>query len=136
MIIEKLENNDHKEALKAVFKEALQCITTYQKDGLYQTVLNKKSYIETSATLLINGGIMHAYQLGLIDTLYGAVEGFERVLNDYIIDDKLTKVSHPTIPLHVFTTWHYKTLPTKSNWSYGLASLIFSSIAYEKLKAH
>lgn len=136
MIIEKLDNKDHKEELTNMLQEAIHCVTKYQKNGIYQTVLNKKSYIETSASLLINGGIMHAYQLGLVNQLYDSKEGFKRIINEYIKDDKLTKISHPTIPLHLFTTWHYKTLPTKSNWSYGLASLIFSSIAYDKLKAH
>lgn len=134
MIIEKLDNEAHKKDLTEMLIEAIQCITKYQKDGLYQTVLNKKSYLETSASLLINGGIMHAYNLGLIDDLGTSIKGYKRVMDEYIIDNKLTKISHPTIPLHLFTTLHYKTLPTKKNWSYGLASLIFSSIAYDKLQ--
>lgn len=136
MIINNLTNEVHKEELTRMLEEAISCITQYNKDGLYRTILNKYSYIETSASLLINGGIMHAYNLGIIDDLGNSVGGFEKIINEYIKKDKLTKVSYPTIPLHIFTKLHYQTLPRKSNWSYGLASLIFASLAYDKLKAN
>ncbi len=134
MIINNLDNEEHKKDLTNMLNEAIECITKYNKDGLYQTVLNKRSYIEISASLLINGGIIHAYNLGIVDNLRNSLEGYERVMNEYIKKDKLTKVSYPTIPLHILTTLHYQTLPTKSNWSYGLASLIFATMAYDKLK--
>lgn len=137
MIMENL-SKEKIELIKPIYQKTVSSIIKYHHDGLYHTILNKPSHLESSANFLIYGGILKGHHLGLVDnkTAIIAKEGYEKAFNTFIIKTqnvlKLTKVSNPTIPLYIFPKLGYKLIGVKDNWSYGLASLIFSSIAYDQ----
>lgn len=80
--------------------------------------------------------------MNFIELFYGddiaqlAKNGYEQTLDTFIHKKKghlvLSKVSNPTIPMPVFPKSGYRYIGVKDNWSYGLASLIFASIEYDK----
>ncbi len=126
--------------LKDLAIKTIQAITPLQKNHLYTTVLNHPSGVESSANFLIHGGVLHTSQLTVIDEAYTklAKKGYEIAMDTFVKPKEghlyLTKVSNPTIPLPLFPLLGYKLIGHKDNWSYGLASLIFSSIHYDKLR--
>lgn len=136
MMIKQLDPVYHL-SLKTMLIETVQAITPYQKDHLYQTIINHPSTLESSANFLIHGGILGAANLGYLDPAYAitAAKGYEKAVQTFIVkkDDTyvLAKVSNPTIPLPLLPKLGYKYVGFKDNWSYGLASLILSSITYD-----
>lgn len=137
MMIEHL-NPVYHIALKEMLISTIQAITPLQNNHLFSTILNHPSGLESSANFLIHGGILRTGLLGFMDISYSitAIKGYETSMKTFIqIKDGhpyLTKVSNPTIPLPLFPKLGYRFIGYKDNWSYGLASLIFSSIAYDK----
>ncbi len=137
MMLEHLDPVYHL-SIKTMLIETIQAITPLQQDHLFRTILNHKSGLESSANFLIHGGILKAVRLGIMDDAFGmtAQKGYEASMKAFIQtkenDPYLTKVSNPTIPLPFFPKLGYKWIGYKDNWSYGLASLIFASIAYDQ----
>jgi unsaturated rhamnogalacturonyl hydrolase len=130
-------NKDQQKNILPIYKKTVQTIETYQKDGLYETILNVKSIKESSCNFLIYGGILHGISLGMIPQTHEklSLAGYEKAMDTFIKDKKgnpvLTKVSNPTIPMPLIPKLGYKYIGTKDNWSYGLASLVFASIEYD-----
>ncbi len=130
-------NQKQQQDILPIFQRTCQSIMKYQKKGLYQTILNFPSIFESSASLLIHGGVLEGANLGLVseEVCQLAKDGYEKTLDTFIHVKKghlvLTRVSNPTIPMPVFPKLGYKCIGVKDNWSYGLASLIFASIAYD-----
>lgn len=137
MMLEHLEPVYH-QSIKTMAIETVQAITPLQKDHLFSTILNHKSKPESSANFLIHGGILKTVRLGFLDEAYkvAALKGYETAMKTFIQikagKPYLTQVSNPTIPLPLFPRLGYLWVGSKDNWSYGLASLIFASMAYDQ----
>lgn len=137
MMIQHLDPVYHTK-LKMILIDSIQAIVPFQNNHLFHTILNHPSPVESSANFLIHGGILGAFNLGFMDFIYKDIgqQGYEKSMSTFIQTESdspvLTKVSNPTIPLPVFPKLGYKWIGSKNNWSYGLASLIFSSIAYDQ----
>lgn len=138
MIIENV-SKENQEKIIPIYKKTVESMVKSHHEGLYQTILNQSSPYESSANFLIFGGMIKGYLLGLVDkkTVEFAKEGYEKAFSTFVKTKhdqlKLTKVSNPTIPLYLLPKLGYMCIGFKDNWSYGLAALIFASIAYDKL---
>ena len=107
-------------------------------DYSFNTLLNKKSYRELSATALISAGWMHGIRAGYLDKkfLEPAVKAFYTCIDAMTTDASgvyMNEISGPTIPLPIFPKLGYTMVPIGKNWSYGIAALIFAAIEYKKL---
>ncbi len=140
MILENIGPN-HAEAPEIIrlYRSTLEALLPYQNaDGSFNTIINKRSYREMSATALIASGIFHGIRLGIADASH--LTAGERALNavsEAIIETPdglaLSEISAPTIPLHLFPTLCYRLTPRGKNWSYGLAAALFAAIQYRRL---
>ena len=109
-------------------------------DGTFNTLLDRPSYRELSATALISAGWMHGVERGYLDEkfLVPAVKAFETcvaALEEREDGIFMPEISGPTIPLPLLPKEGYTWIPRGENWSYGIAALIFAANAYRKLKA-
>jgi unsaturated rhamnogalacturonyl hydrolase len=131
-----------KEQIKEIFIKTAEAFLPCQcQDGLFRTILNLRSYEETSTAALFASGIFNGLRLGLLsgDKYYIAgLKAYQGVLNNLKEDKRgrlvMKGISGPTIPLPPFTALNYRLIAKKANWSYGVAALIFAAIAYDKLQ--
>ena len=105
-------------------------------DGTFNTLLTHKSYRELSATALISAGWMHGVRCGYLDEKFRepAIKAFRAVVDAMDTENGvyMTEISGPTIPMPFFPKLGYKLIPRTSNWSYGIAALIFAAIEYKR----
>ena len=132
---------DHKEAPEIIelFRKTSEALLPcMREDHTFGTLLKHKSYRELSATALISAGWLHGIRCGYLDKkfLEPAIKAFEACVNAIEETDGgvyMPEISGPTIPLPVFPKLGYKLIPCKSNWSYGVAAMIFAAIEYKKI---
>jgi unsaturated rhamnogalacturonyl hydrolase len=109
-----------------------------REDGMFNTLLKRKSYPETSATLLIASGFLQGALDGYLDRkfLEAGIRAYERAVKQIKEDANgylyLDGISAPTIPLQVFPRLGYLLIPRGRNWSYGIAALILATIQYDR----
>ena len=140
MILDNI-GQDHHEAEKIIelFRKTSEALLKLMNDDYsFSTLLTHKSYRELSATALISAGWLHGIRCGYLDEkfLEPALKAFYTVLDAMKEEDGgvyMTEISGPTIPLPVFPKLGYKLVPRKSNWSYGIAALIFAAVEYKKI---
>ncbi len=133
---------DHPEAagIIEIFQKTSEALLKcMNEDGTFNTLLNHKSYRELSATALIASGWMHALRCGYLDSkfLEPALKAFYActdAIKEELDEVSFPEISGPTIPLPVFPKLGYLMIPRKSNWSYGIAALIFAAIEYKQLE--
>jgi len=141
MILDNIGDHEEKENIIKIFKETSEAILPYQReDGAFETVFNKvgKTYRELSFTALVAAGFMHGARLGILSDEYkqAGIKAFNCVVDALIYKDDgifMPEISGPTIPLPIFPYLGYKWIPTKSNWSFGLAALIFAAIEFDQI---
>lgn len=141
MIVEFLgEKNEYRDEIIKIYKNSIDGILKYQRsDGTFNTVMNKKTYRELSATILIAGGLYHSLRLGLIDESYKqkADNAYKACIDSLIFKEDgsvhFPEISRPTVPMQYIPYLWYKFLPKGSNWNYGVASLILACIEHNKL---
>ncbi len=132
---------DHPEAKKIVeiFQKTSEALLKcMNQDGTFNTLLNHKSYRELSATALIAAGWMHGVRCGYLDSkfLKPALHAFHACTDAIQVNQNeviFPEISGPTIPLPVFPKLGYLLILKGSNWSYGIAALIFAAVEYKKL---
>lgn len=146
MIMENV-GTDHPayEEIRKIFCDTAEDLLPWQNDdGSFNTIINKPSYREMSATALIACGFLHGVRLGVLDKTKYLSPGLRAltVVSDVIaVDDQnvrspriyLPEISAPTIPLPLFPTAGYKLTPRGRNQSYGLAAALFAALEYRKL---
>lgn len=139
MILENIGEHEEKENIIKIFKETAEALLPYQReDGAFETVFNKvgKTYRELSFTALVAAGFLHGVRLGILDASYkeAGIKAFKCVIDALVYKDGgifMPEISGPTIPMPIFPYLGYKWIPKNSNWSYGLAALIFAAIEYD-----
>jgi unsaturated rhamnogalacturonyl hydrolase len=122
-----------------MFRKTAEAVLKYQKEnGMFNTLLTRPSYEETSGTALIAAGLIHGVNHKYLDEkfLEPGVKAYRAAINK--IKDKkgmkvLSGISGPTIPLQVFPKLGYTLVRRKDNWSYGIAALIFAAIAHDNI---
>lgn len=142
MILENVGDHEEKENIIKIFKETAEGLLPFQReDGAFETVFNKvgKTYRELSFTALVAAGFLHGVRLGILDKTYkeAGIKAFKCVVDALIYKDNgiyMPEISGPTIPMPIFPYLGYKWIPNNTNWSYGLAALIFAAIEYDLLK--
>ncbi len=130
-----------------LFQELAEAILPYQRDDYYfNTVLNKESYRESSATLFIASGLMQGVREGYLSDEYikPSVNAFEAVVDDLLLQgekiylQEVSDLTYPTIVLpYTFRFGKYsgyKNVRKENNSSYGLAALFLAAIQYKKLR--
>lgn len=107
-------------------------IRCQNKDGSFNTILNRKeTYKESSATALICAGIYLACNMGILDKSYlvYADKAYNYCLKQLHTNKNgvfFTKISRPTVPMQRIPYLWYVLMPRKSNYSYGVASLLWA----------
>lgn len=126
--------------IKEILSETSKAVLKWQhKDGSFSTLLGRLgAYKESSATALIAEGWMHAVRKGYLPKEYlePAMKAYEWADSCVTEEDGkvlMTKISGPTIPLHVFPWFGYALVPKKANWSYGMAGYVWASIEYDRI---
>jgi unsaturated rhamnogalacturonyl hydrolase len=141
MLLERLpDSNEDKKGIIAIFqKTAAALLSCQREDGLFRTLLEQKSYEETSCTALIASGFYAGIRLGyLAKNTYAtpALKAFNAVMAKIKTDDRghfvLTDISGPTIPLWPIPKLYYRLIGKKPNWSYGVAALVFAGIEFDR----
>ena len=141
MILDQLGEVPEKDEIITILQETAKAVLDCQnKDGSFSTLLTQKSYTEASATLLIAAGFLHGVHQGYLDKSY--LEPGRRAFLNAVGTIKtnrkgrlvLPDISAPTIPLPIFPKLGYTLTPKGSNWSYGLAALIFAAIQYDRCR--
>lgn len=123
-----------------IFRKTAAAVLPWQNsDGSFNTIINKKSYRELSATALIAAGLLHGVRLGLLAPNYlgpglRALEAVSEAIEVSPGGISLPEISAPTIPLQLFPTLCYKLTPRGRNLSYGLAAALFAAVEYKKLQ--
>jgi unsaturated rhamnogalacturonyl hydrolase len=142
MILDEIGNHPERQGIEAIYKETCAAVLKVQRsDGGFETVLNKpgKTYRELSATALIAAGWFAGIRLGLLDkdTYFEPAQKAYRLVVDQLYEKDgilhMPDISDPTIPLPLFPYLGYKWLPKRSDWSYGLAGLLFAAIEEVRL---
>jgi unsaturated rhamnogalacturonyl hydrolase len=143
MILEQIGEHPEKDGIMCILKATSEALLPYQRpDGAFETVINKpgKTYRELSLTALVAAGWFCGIRLGVLDS----AQYFEPALRAYrcVVDSLreekgilvMPEISGPTIPMPVLPYLGYKLVPVGSNWSYGLAALIFAALEHRKLE--
>ena len=139
MILDNIGKNPHREKIISLYqKTSSALLSKMNPDYSFNTLLNKKSYRELSATALISAGWLHGVRCGYLDESYRevAIKLFYTVVDAIKERDGglfMPEISGPTIPVPIFASLGYKLTPRGENWSYGVAALIFAAIEYKKL---
>jgi unsaturated rhamnogalacturonyl hydrolase len=134
------ENHKERSEIIQIFKSTSEALVPYQRpDGYFETIINRpgKTYREASATALIAAGWFEGARNGWLPEEYGdyAMKAYKQLINNLIFRNGevfLPEISGPTIPLQVLPYMGYKLIPTRENWSYGVAAMIFCGIACDK----
>ncbi|MBU0936380.1 MAG: glycoside hydrolase family 88 protein [Spirochaetes bacterium] len=142
MILENIGDHPERDEIITMFYQTSAALLPLQReDGCFETVLNKpgKTYRELSATALIASGWLQGCRMGFLDEKYRAAgkRAFEAVCSALVETNggiSMPEVSAPTIPLPLFPYLGYKYVPLGSDWSYGIAALIFAAIEYRRLE--
>lgn len=118
----------------SVWRDTADAVLRHEnRDHTLNTILNRRSYRELSATALAAAGLLHGTRLGLAGVEYRkrGEEMFHAVASAIGEDRKglyLPEVSAPTIPLHILPGLCYRLTPKGKNLSYGLAALAFAAM--------
>ncbi len=142
MILDNIGDHEEKENIIKIFKETAEALLPYQReDGAFETVFNKvgMTYRELSFTALVAAGFLHGVRLGILDETYqeAGIKAYKCVVDALVYKDDaiyMPEISGPTIPMPIFPYLGYKWIPKNTNWSYGLAALIFAAIEYDLIK--
>jgi len=127
------------EGIRKIFCETVQAVLLCKNpDNTFNTLLQKKSYRELSATALISSGILRGVRQGYLphECLADGEAIFHAVASSIGEDEHgiyLPEISGPTIPLHILPELCYRLTPKAKNWSYGLAACIFAAIEHYKM---
>ena len=109
------------------------------KSGGFNTLLGRRTYLESSATALIADGIFHSVRMGYLGEEYlpYAEKAYNFVLS--CVKEKkngkvlMTKISGPTIPVPVIPYVGYAWVPKASNLTYGIAAFLWAAIERDQL---
>lgn len=107
--------------------------------GGFNTLLGRRTYLESSASALIADGIFHAVRMGYLDEKYlpYAEKAYAFALSCLKVKKNgkvlLTKISGPTIPFPVIPYIGYAWVPKAPNLTYGVAAFLWASIERDKL---
>lgn len=130
------QNHSEFETIRAIFTSTAGAALRFQnEDGSFNTILNRKSCRELSATALIAAGFLRGARRGLLpEEFREAGNRAFLAVTASIGKDKhglfMPEISGPTIPLQVFPGLAYRLIPRGKNWSYGLAAAAFAAIEY------
>lgn len=141
MIVEFLgKENINLKSMVETYKKSVDGILRYQReDGAFNTVLNKKTYRELSATILVAGGLYQAIRLNMLDNSYmeKADKAYNACIDSMIFNEDASvffpEISRPTVPMQYIPYLWYKFLPKGNNWNYGVAALVLACIERNKL---
>jgi len=142
MILDEIGEHPEKKTIETIFQDTCKAMLGIQRqDGGFETVLNKpgKTYRELSATALVAAGWFAGIRKGLLDKdtyLEPARRAYGLVVDALYEKDgvlHMPDISDPTIPMPLFPYLGYKLLPKRSDWSYGLAALLFAAIEEVRL---
>jgi Predicted unsaturated glucuronyl hydrolase involved in regulation of bacterial surface properties, and related proteins len=141
MLLERLPDSDpDKAGIIAIFKKTAAALLSCQhEDGLFSTLLQQKSYEETSCSALIASGFFAGIRLGYLSKetyLAPALRSFHAVMTN-VLPNKQGKlefrgISGPTIPLWPCPKLNYRLIGRKANWSYGVAALVFAGLEFDR----
>lgn len=140
-ILDNLGECEEADEMKKILQDTSKALLKYQhSDGSFSTLLGRVGvYKESAATALIAEGWMHAVRMGYLDKSYlePAFKAYDWVESCIETRDgkvQMTRISGPTIPVHIVPWLGYALVPKGNNWTYGMAGYIFASIEREKLK--
>jgi len=145
MLLDNLPEGEEKEKAKQILIEISESLLKYQRDdGHFELILNNpgKTKKESSATALIASGWIHGVREGYLDEkfLEPAKKAFYAVVDDLEMHKdgmlSMNHISGPTIPMQLIPYIGYisqRKMFKERDWSYGLASLFFAAVNYQKL---
>lgn len=144
MLIGNLPEGPERDECIQILGEVSYAVLQYQRDdGYFETLLNRPGTTlkESSATSLIAAGWLRGVREGYLDDIFRepALNAFNAVVDDLEIKDGMLSMNHisgPTIAMQLIPETGYKLqykMQKSSDWSYGLAALIFAGIEYNKL---
>ena len=107
-----------------------------KKNGMWMQVLDKKSYEESSCTVIMVGSIAHAIRRGWLDTSYSEMvyPAWTTLKNKYIKDGSLMKVCVGTGVME--DAKGYQGRPTKDGDTHGAGLLLYAGIEMMALNTY
>ena len=139
-ILDCIGDHPERERILQAYRQTVDAVVKKQHpSGGFNTLLGRRTYLESSATALIADGIYHGVRMGYIGEEYlpYAEKAYAFVLsclkfkkNGKVV---MTKISGPTIPVPVVPYIGYAWVVKTPNMFYGIASFLWAAIERDKL---